>query len=202
MAGIPQKEVPAIGLQAEMTRPDRVTILFGPLPGEQPEPGDYVVTLEASSGDIKETIELTARVTDLYLFYFITDTGRLNTEVTAGKENHLAIKVGNTGTAVIDKIDFASSKPAGWKITFNPDQVESLEPGLAQEVDVVIELPGKAIAGDYMVTMQTISADMASRKLDLRITVLTPTIWGWVGILIVLVVIAGVAVIFRRLGRR
>ena len=202
VAGQPQKEVPAIGLQSEMTRPDRVAILFAPLFGEQPEPGDYVVTLEASSDDIKETIELTARVTDLYMFYFITDTEKLNFEVTAGKENHLSLKVGNTGTAVIDKIDLTSSKPEGWKVTFNPDRVEALEPGLAQEVNVVIKLPAKTIAGDYMLTMQTISADMASRTLDLRVTVLTPTIWGWVGISIVLAVIAGVAVIFRRLGRR
>jgi len=32
--------------------------------------------------------------------------------------------------------------------------------------------------------------------------VLTPTIWGVVGILIVVVVVAGVGVLFWRLGRR
>jgi uncharacterized membrane protein len=39
-------------------------------------------------------------------------------------------------------------------------------------------------------------------NIDVRVTVLTPTIWGWVGIGIVVLVIAGLAVMFMRLGRR
>ena len=181
--------------------PETIKVRFGPVSEELPEPGDYVVTLEASSGDIKETIELKAIVTALYRFAFYTAAGRLNTEVTAGEENHLSIVVFNTGTAVIDKIDLLSSKPSGWSITYNPDKVESLEPGLAQDVDIVINPPRKTIAGDYAVTLRAISKEHRS-EMELRVTVLTPTIWGWVGIFIVVVVIAGLAVMFRQLGRR
>jgi len=203
VGGYPQKEIPAIGLEPGQEKyPEKITVRFAPFIGELPEPGEYVVILEASSGDIMETIELKAVVTALYRFYFITGTGRLNTEVTAGKENHLSIKVGNTGTAVIDKIDFLSTKPAGWTITFNPDRVESLEPGLAQEVDVIIKPPRETIVGDYLITMKAVSKDLSTREIELRVTVLTPTIWGWVGIVIVLVVIAGLGVLFRKLGRR
>ena len=202
MGGYTAREIPVIGLEPEMGYPEKITIKFAPLPGELPEPGEYVVTLEASSGDIKEAIELKAVVTTLYRFAFYTASGRLNTEVTAGEENHFSIMVFNTGQAVIDKIDLLSSKPSGWSITFNPDTVESLEPGLAQEVDVVIKPPRKTIAGDYMVTMSTISKDLPKREIEIRVTALTPTVWGWVGILIVLAVIADVAVMFRRLGRR
>jgi len=203
IGGYPEKEIPAIGLEPGQEKyPEKVTVRFAPLIGELPEPGEYVVILEASSGDIMETIELKAVVTALYRYYFITGTGRLNTEVTAGKDNHLSIKIGNTGTAVIDKIDLLSTKPSGWTITFNPDRVESLEPGLAQEVDVIIKPPRETIVGDYLITMQAISRDLSPREIELRVTVLTPTIWGWVGIVIVLVVIAGLGVLFRQLGRR
>ena len=41
-----------------------------------------------------------------------------------------------------------------------------------------------------------------TRELQIRVSVLTPTIWGWVGILIVLAVIAGLGMMFRILGRR
>jgi uncharacterized membrane protein len=41
-----------------------------------------------------------------------------------------------------------------------------------------------------------------SQTLALRVTVSTPTIWGWVGIIIVVLVIAGLAVLFVKLGRR
>lgn len=202
LAGYPEREVPAIGLEPGKTYPDKIKVTFAPLVGELPEPGDYVVTLEASSGDIRETIELKAVVTALYMYYLTTATGRLNTEVTAGEENHLSIMLGNTGTAVIDKIDLLSTKPSGWSITFNPEEVGSLEAGLAQEVDMVIKPPRKTIAGDYMVTIKAISKEYRPRDLELRVTVLTPTIWGWVGILIVLAVIASLGVIFWRLGRR
>ncbi len=207
LGGYEKKEIGGrIGLMpvkpGETFPTEKVTVRFAPLFGELPEPGEYIVTLEASSGDIKETIELKAVVTALNRFAFYTTSGRLNTEVTAGEENHLSIMVGNTGTAVIGKIDFLASKPSGWSITFEPSEVESLEPGLAQEVDVIIKPPSKTIAGDYMVTMRAMSKDLSTREIELRVTALTPTVWGWVAILIVLAVIAGLGVIFRRLGRR
>lgn len=202
VAGAYEREIPAIGLEPEMKYPEKITVKFAPFLGELPEPGKYTITLVASSGDIKETIELKTVVTTLYRFAFYTATERLSAEITAGEENHLSLIVFNTGQAVIDEIAFVSSKPAGWSIKFNPDEVESLEPGLAREVDVVIKPPRKTIAGDYAITMSTISSGMAVRRIELRLTVLTPTIWGWVAILIVLAVIAGLGVMFRRLGRR
>jgi len=202
VAGAYEREIPAIGLEPEMNYPEKITVKFAPFLGELPEPGKYTITLVASSGDIKESIELKTVVTTLYRFAFYTATERLSAEITAGEENHLSLIVFNTGQAVIDEIAFVSSKPAGWSIKFNPHEVKSLEPGLAREVDVVIKPPRKTIAGDYAVTMSTISSGMAVRRIELRLTVLTPTVWGWVAILIVLAVIAGLGVMFRRLGRR
>jgi uncharacterized membrane protein len=46
------------------------------------------------------------------------------------------------------------------------------------------------------------SSEKASDKIELRVTVETPTIWGIVGIGIIVVVIIAVAIIFTRLGRR
>ncbi len=199
-----EKEAPAIELTPGKEIPDTVRVGLAPMAGEEPEPGEYVVTLEASSGSIRETIELKAIVTDLYRYAFYTAMERLNTEVTAGDKNELALIVFNTGTADIERITFSSSKPSGWKITFEPEEIDSVAPGLSREVNMIIEPPAKTIAGDYSLTLKALSMSTAvpARELDLRVTVLTPTIWGWVGILIVLAVIAGVGVIFWRLGRR
>lgn len=202
MGGYPEKKISAIGLEPGMTYPETIKVKLAPSLGEWPEPGDYVVTVEASSGNIKETIELNAAVVARYLFAFYTATGRLNTEVTAGKENHFSCYVQNTGSTAITNIDFMSAKPEGWKITFNPDSVDSLETGYAHEVDIVIEPPRKTVPGDYMITLKTIAKEVPVRDIELRVTVLTPTVWGWVGVLIVVAVIAGLAVMFRRLGRR
>jgi len=195
------KEISAIRLKSFQSYPEKVKVIAAPFPWALPEPGEYVMTLEASSGDIRETIELKVIVTAKYEVDFYTETGRLNTEATAGEENHVAIKLRNSGSADIESITFTSTKPEGWVITFNPEKVDVLEPELAQDVDVVIKPPSKAIAGDYSITLRADSEEI-SDKLELRVTVLTPTIWGWVGIAIVLVVIAGLAILFRQLGRR
>ena len=202
MAGYPQKQIPAIEIgPAEYSVTESLKVQFAPLFWKPPEPGDYVLTLETSSGDLKETIELNVEITARYGFSLDTATGRLNTEITAGEDNHISILLENTGTAAVEDITLSSTKPEGWSITFNPTKVDSLEKGLTQEVDVVIKPPRKTIAGDYRVYLKA-NSEKGSEDLELRVTVLTPTIWGWVGILIVLAIIAGLAVMFWRLGRR
>lgn len=195
-----------IGLQA--ADPDTsypvqtLFVVLTPPRGQKPAPGEYMATFEIGAGDIYESVELIAVVTALYQFDFYTTTGRLNAEVTAGKDNYLTVRVENTGSIVLDTVRFSSGAVEGWVITFSPDPVESLEPGLAQEVTVNIKPPGEAIAGDYAITLFADSEEYSADPLKLRITVMTPTIFGWVGILIVLAVIAGLAMIFWRLGRR
>jgi len=197
------KELQAIGLEPDARFPETIKVKLAPLAYEYPEPGEYVVTLTAVSGDIEETIELKAIVTALYRYAFYTGSGRLSTKVTAGQENRFSVMVANTGTEVIDTINLVSSKPSKWSIEFEPtDEINGLEPGMAQELYAVIKPPREAIAGDYMVTMQAKSPNLAMRKMEIRVTVLTPTVLGWIGIIIVLVVLAGLAYLFRRLGRR
>lgn len=201
IGGYPEKEIGSIQLEPNKQFADDVKIQFAPSTGNEPEPGEYSVILKASSGNIVESIELKAIISGLFRVAFYTEDGRINTEVTAGKENNLAVVVANTGTVAIEKIDLLSSKPSGWTIDFSPDRIENLEPGLAQEVNAVIIPPDKTIAGDYMVTMKAVSTEDQD-EISLRVTVLTPTVWGWIGILIVLVIIAGLGVLFWRLGRR
>ncbi len=203
LGGYPQKKISVIELEPTRTVLEPIAVKLEPPEGELPEAGEYMVTLEVSSGDIKETVELKAVVVAKYLFAFFTATGRLSTDVTAGEENHFSCYVQNTGSAGVTGISFLSTKkPEGWEITFNPDSLDSMEPGYAQEIDVVIKPPRKTVPGDYAVTLKTLAKETSTRDIELRVTVLTSTIWGWVGVLIVLAVIAGLAVMFRRLGRR
>jgi len=182
--------------------PPAFKVKFGPAAGYEPEPGEYILTLTAVSEELKATIELKVVVTARYDFTMLTATGRLNTEVTAGEDNHLSIVLINRGSVSVEDITFSSTKPEGWDITYEPDIVETLGAGLAQEVDVIITPPRKTIAGDYAVTLWSNCEPDLSDSMELRVTVETPTIWGWVGIIIVVVVIAGLAVLFRQLGRR
>jgi uncharacterized membrane protein len=166
-----------------------------------PDPGEYQITLEASSGDVKGTIDLTAVVTGTYTMSLSTPDGRLNTTATAGKDNYFSVNLENTGSAAIDNITFSSDKPSGWTIDFTPKNIDSLNTGTSQTIDVNIKPPPKTIAGDYQITI-TASGKQIKDDMDIRVTVETPTIWGWVGVGIIVLVIAGVAFVFMRFSRR
>lgn len=203
-AGFASTQVAAVELGPSDSLPvtESLKVHVAPSFSKRPDPGEYTITLTASSGTLKASIDLTAKVTAKYGMSLKTETGRLNTEATAGKDTHLSLQLLNTGTAPMQNISFSSTKPEGWAITFNPDRIDSLPALYTQTIDVTINPPGgKTIAGDYAISLSAQGAK-GSSSLDLRVTVLTPTIWGWVGIVIVLVVIAGLAVLFRILGRR
>jgi len=196
--------IESITLEPGKAYPDKVKVLLAPPPQELPEPGDYVATFRAGSGEFRDSVELTAVVTEIpptYQLYASTASLRRDMQAKAGEDNHLTITLENYGTGTLENIHFSSTKSEDWSITFNPYTVESLEPGLKQEVDVVVTPPSKTIAGDYHVILR-MTAEKATYNIELRVTVVTPTIWGGAGIGIAVAVIAGLAFLFRRLGRR
>ena len=170
-----------------------------------PEPGEYTITLEAASEKIKGSFDLISKITARFDFYVQTklEGGRLNIKAESGKESYLPLEVINTGTAALNKVTFSSINPEGWRVTFNPEKIESLPAGDSQEVEVSIKPPAKTIAGDYMITLR-FAGDPSSHANDLniRVTVGTSTKWGLIGVGIVVAIIAGLAVAFTRLGRR
>ncbi len=196
------ENIAALYLKSLATAPTGLKIRFAPTAGYEPEPGEYPLNLTVASQDMEASFELKARVTARYEYAMRTETGRLNTEVKAGEEHHLSIIMINLGSAAIENMTFSSSKPEGWEIAYTPDEIDSLGAGIIQEVDVAITPPDKTIAGDYRITLRSLAEQGLSDTIELRVTVLTSTIWGWVGILIVVVVVAGLAVLFWRLGRR
>jgi uncharacterized membrane protein len=199
-------EIAAIRLDPTKTYPDTIKVTVRPYMWLVPEPGEYPITVEAASGAIKNSIELKAIIIAKYELGLESSTGRLNTSATAGEDNYLTVSVTNTGSADLEKVNFSSritGNPTGWSITFDPQKLDVLPVGAKREVQVNIKPARKTIAGDYMVAIAVEpESGYAFGNIDVRVTVLTPTIWGWVGVGIVVLVIAGLAVMFMRLGRR
>jgi len=196
------KRISAIRLEPGYTAGNKIKLLatapFWPLP----EPGDYKITLEAISDEIKGSTELTATITAIYNMALVPTTERYNTTIKAGKDNIFSIEVQNQGTAAIDNITFSSLKPTGWTIEFTPEKIDSLSAIDSKTIDVNIKPPTETIAGDYQITIRTSSEQVSREEVDIRVTVETPTIWGWVGVGIIVLVIAGLAYIFMRFSRR
>jgi uncharacterized membrane protein len=194
-------EAPAINLK--FNSGESLSLMAIPLVKQ--EPGEYELKAtfkSAVEGDTLEgSIDFTAVITATYEISLTTKTGILSTELTSGKDNHYKLIVTNNSSTSVENITLSSTEPEGWQVNFDKKTIESIEAGANMEIDAVINPPEKTIAGDYMLTFSA-SSENSNSSIDLRATVETPTIWGIVGIGIIVVVIIGVAVIFAKLGRR
>ena len=195
--------ITAISLEPGKTEyPETIKVIVAPRFQRVPEPGEYKITVEASSGDLKDTVELTAIITAWYDIDLVPTLERYNTSATAGKDNYFSVDILNNGTAAVDSIAFSSYKPDGWTIDFSPAEIRSLAAGYSQTIEVNIKPPPKTIAGDYSITLRVSGEQTTAKTLKIRVTVETPTIWGWVGVAIIVLVIAGLAFIIMRFSRR
>lgn len=167
-----------------------------------PDPGNYKMTLTATSGNLTASTTLTAVVTARYQMALTPSSQRLNMTGQAGSENIYLVKVQNLGSAPIDKINFSSTKPEGWTIEFKPDKLDSLAAKTDSEIQVTVKPDAKTISGDYMISFTASGTQAASQKIDIRVTVETPSTWGFVGLAIIMVVVAGLVLVFMRFSRR
>ena len=196
-----EKKISAIRLEPLMTTPETILVTATSPTFPLVEPGEYKITLEVTAGETKDTVELTAEITARYSMFVLPTDGRYNTTTKAGEDNFFTIEVQNLGTDTIDNINFSSDKPSGWTIEFSPEKIDSLPAIERQTVDVNIKPPAETVAGDYQIQVTT-AGNQARRQIEIRVTVETPTIWGWVGVAIIALVIAGLTYIFMRLSRR
>lgn len=170
-------------------------------PAANVEAGEYTIPVYAVSGTGQVATELKVVISGTYTMVFSTPSGRLNTEVVAGRDKKVMLEVENRGSAALHGINFSAQTPDQWSVTFDPKSIDVLNPGEKRQITATITANSKAIAGDYVVSMRA-SAKEASEKVDFRVTVKTSTLWGLVGIVVVLGVCAGVYWVFHQYGRR
>ncbi len=164
--------------------------------------GTYQINVLAQGGEARATTDLTAEVTGQSELTITAPDGRLSGKANAGEETPLQLVVRNTGSATARNIELSASQPSGWSVEFNPKQIAEIPADQQVEVTAKLKPAEKAVAGDYVVTFRARPEDAASESAEFRITVLTSTLWGVVGVglIAVAVVIVGLAVM--RFGRR
>ena len=167
----------------------------------QVEAGTYHIPIQAANSATSAELTLEVVVTGSYNLEVSTPSGLLSAKTTAGKDKQIEMVVQNTGTAELKDVIFQSSKPRNWEVDFSPDTISRLAAGKAAQVTATITADDHAIPGDY-VTKITAHTQETSSEAALRISVKTPLIMGWVGILIIIATIALVFYLFRKYGRR
>jgi len=191
------KNVTSVNVEANATKDIDVEIT----PPEQVKSGSYKIPVKASTSSTSAQTELEAVITGKYDVELSTPNGLLSTDVTAGDEKTMPLKVTNTGSADLHEIDLSASTPVNWEVTFEPKRINKLEAGKSVEVMATIKADDKAIAGDYVVSMNA-NAPEASSEAQFRVAVETSLLWGWIGVLVIAGVAGGVYYLFRQYGRR
>ncbi len=192
------KEVTSIPVDANGS--ERLDIEVRPF--EQIEAGRYEVRVVAQGGETQAELNLVAEVTGQPDLNITTPDGRLSAQAYVGQETPLKILVQNRGSAAALGVDLSATEPSGWTVEFNPKTIDQLPAGEQREVEVKIRPADKAVAGDYMLTIRATPEQGSSESAEFRITVLTSTLWGVVGILLIAIAVGVVALAVVQFGRR
>jgi uncharacterized membrane protein len=163
--------------------------------------GTYKIPVHASTNSTSAELELEVVINGSYAMELSTPTGLLSTGITAGDQKRIELIVINTGSAQLKGIQMAASAPINWEVTFDPKVIDMVGPGKTAQVSAVVKAARKAIPGDYVANIDARTQEVTSRA-QIRISVRTSMIWGWVGILIICAAAGSVYYLFRKYGRR
>lgn len=192
-----QKQISSLRIKGASSQSVAVEVT----PAKDAKSGEYPVLVRVSSGEKKAEAKLTVILTGIYKIDAGTPTGILSLEAVAGKPANFSVFVKNTGSATQQNVTFSSFKPENWDVTFKPEKIDTLEPNALKQVEVTVKPAAQALVGDYSVGV-LVNGEKSDKTVEMRVTVKASTAWGWIGIIIIIVVIAGLSALFILLGRR
>ena len=177
------------------------TINVAVTPPFQAEAAQYPVTLVATAPGSTVETEMIVEVVGSFALEMSTPDQRLNAEVTVGSSSDFQILLTNTGTAPLEGVTMGVTPPSGWEVVFDNDTV-AVGPGESVPVTATITPSEEAVAGDYVITFTATQEEVDAPEMEIRTTVNPSAVWGFVGIAVIALTLAGLAWVFRRFGRR
>lgn len=177
------------------------TVNVDVIPSQNAIADTYEIPIQASASGTSAEATLEAVITGTYDIELTTPDGRLSTDVTAGKARTIDLVVKNTGTVTLNDIELTSSTPPNWETEFEERTIQELEAGESKTITARLTATDDAIAGDYQASFSA-DTDEVSSIAVFRVSVETSTLWGLVGIAIIVAVFAGLFFLFRKYGRR
>jgi uncharacterized membrane protein len=171
------------------------------LPRDTPA-GEYKLVLHAKSEAASADLDLAITIIGQARLALAGEGGRLSGEAYAGQDSQLTLIAKNDGSEAARDVEFSATAPEGWKTSFDPKELPELDAGKSQTIKVSLTPATRAIAGDYQTTIRASSAGGQSESANFRITVLTSTVWGAVGIGVIAAALLVVVFAVARFGRR
>ena len=164
--------------------------------------GDYKLVLHAKTEAASADLPVSLAIVGQPRIAVSGEGGRLSGEAYAGRGSQLTVVLRNDGSEAARDVQLTATTPEGWKSEFDPKELPQVPAGGTQQVKVTLTPSDKAIAGDYQATIRASAAGGLSESANFRITVLTSTLWGSIGIAIIAIALLVVVFAVARFGRR
>lgn len=163
--------------------------------------GRYPVVMRATAEDATAKADVALEITGQPKLDIAGRDGLVSARAEAGKETTIPVVITNSGSAPADQIELSGSAPSGWKINFEPKEIDHIPPGQNKEVQALVTPAAKALAGDYVSTVRATSRGESASS-NFRITVTTSMLWGAYGVGIIGVALLVMVGAVARFGRR
>ncbi len=165
-------------------------------------PNTYPIAVQATVGDRKIDAQLSVKVTGTNALTVTTPDQRLSNSGSAGASITQQLVIKNDGTQPLDQVVVSATPPTDWTVTFSPSNtIASIAAGQSQTITATLVPSNDAIAGDYVVTYSANATD-ANGSVDIRMTIETSPLFGFVGLALIALVLFGLWWVFQRYGRR
>jgi uncharacterized membrane protein len=191
------KQVTSVEVEANTTSKISIDIV----PPVQIAAGTYKIPISASTNETSANLELEAVITGTYSMELTTQTGLLSTDITAGDKKRIELLIRNTGSSDLFNLKPDFTAPVNWEVTFDPKKIDIILTGKDAQVFATIKADKKAIPGDYLANFEVKTQEVSS-KATFRISVKTRMLWGWIGVLIIIMASGSVYYLFGKYGRR
>lgn len=165
--------------------------------------GQYPLSVTATAGERTVTTDLGIEITGSYAVDLSTPGDLLSAGGSAGAVTTQTFTITNTGTAPLTDVKLTATPPTGWEVTLDPESIPTIAPNSEATVTASITPSGEAVAGDYVVNFRVEAAESAAdASAAIRFTVETSPLWAFVGLAIIVLILAGLFYVFRTYGRR
>ncbi|MEP7040332.1 MAG: NEW3 domain-containing protein [Chloroflexota bacterium] len=165
-------------------------------------PDTYPINVRATVGDRTIDAQLTVEVTGTNAMTLTTPDQRLSNSGSAGGAITQQLVVRNDGTQPLQQVVVSATAPTDWTVTFSPSAtIATVDPKGEQTITATIVPSNDAIAGDYVVTYQA-STTGANGTVDIRMTIETSPLFGFLGLALIVIVLFGLWWVFQKYGRR
>ena len=165
-------------------------------------PATYPINVRATVGDRTIDAQLAVEVTGTNAMTLTTPNQLLSNSGSAGANISQQLVVRNDGTQPLQQVVVSATAPTNWKVTYSPSNtIATIAATQSATITATIVPSNDAIAGDYVVTYRATSSN-ASGQVDIRMTIETSPLFGFVGLALIALVLFGLWWVFQRYGRR